>query len=380
MGQTRGTGRRRPQGLDRLRVETAQTQVAGWIRSRAGRRGRSPAPIQALSPSLTLKPWLRVARIKLRPLRWTGRGTRVAQRRLRRTRSTERPRSIARPGRPRRSSRTQRRPWRRAAKPLRVAQRRHRQTWDDPGMAGRVKATAGLRWSGHPGGSKRTPSLRSYRRSFAGRRLGQPRTGRRTAVPWENGPRPHPIWPRSSSLLQLHPSAIQDGSVLCLPHPGTGSAPNRSPLARVGNARSLRAPSRVRRPPWPAQPTTLRPPPGFRKPSASNLRPPPIPRPRLRGPRPPPSGLKPRHDGPRLLPNIPRPRRDDHRLPPCGLRSGRRLSSSDPPHRWARRSRAPRPQPRARRALSTVRRARRRRRSSLRRRPRRHRRPSMPAG
>ncbi len=96
-------------------------------------------------------------------------------------------------------------------------------------------------------------------------------------------PAPSPDLAPEQQLLQLHPSANQDESGLRPPHPGTGSAPNRSPLASVGNARSLRAPSRVRRPPWPAQPRTLRPPPGFRKPSASNLRPPPIPRPRPLG-------------------------------------------------------------------------------------------------
>jgi hypothetical protein len=283
------------------------------------------------------------------------------------------------------------------------------------------QATAGRRRSGSQVslGRRRTLKRRRRRRrrrsltsgrSFATKGLGWTRIGRRTAVPQATGPRPHPTWTRSSSVPQLHPSAIQDESGLRPPHPGTGSAPNRSPLARVGSARSRRAPSRVRRPPWPGQPRTLRPPPGIRKPSASNLRPPPIPRtrpsglrpaslprprpggprslpnivrarpwaprflprglrppddprllsiprPRLCGPRSLPSGLKARYDDPRLLPNIPRPRRDDHRLPTRGLRTGRRPSgsSSGPPDLWTRRSRGPRPQPRARRALSRVR-------------------------
>jgi hypothetical protein len=393
----------------------------------------------------------------VRPLRWTGRGTRVAQGRLRRTGRTGRTGETGRlrgPGRlGRRSGRTRRRPSRRAARPLRLARRRHPETWGDPGMAGRVKATGSLSWSGPPVGSKRTPSLRWYRRSFMGRRLGQSptrpptaapqmtagrrrsrsqvslgrrltpkrrrrgrrrrsltsggswvtkglgwtRTGRRTAVPQSTGPRPHPTWTRSGSVLQLHPSAIQDERGLRPPHPGTGSAPNRSPLASVGNARSRRAPSRVRRLPRPGQSRTLRPPPGIRKPSARNLRPPPIPRPRPSGLRPAslprprpggpralrktgrappagprslpnivrarpwaprllPRGLTPPHDDPRLLPSIPRPRRGGHRLPTRGLRTGRRPSgSSGPPHLRTRRSRGPRPQPRARRALWTVR-------------------------
>jgi len=261
-------------------------------------------------------------------------------------------------------------------------------------------------------GSKRTPSLRWYRRSFMGRRLGKPRTrrptpapqatagrrrsrsqvslgrrrtlkrrrrrrrrrsltsggsfatkglgwtrtGRRTAVPQSTGPRPHPIWTSSSGVLQLHPSAIQDGSGLRPPHPGTGSAPNRSPLARAGNARSRRAPSRVRRPPWPGQPRTLRPPPDIRKPSASNLRPPPIPRRRPSGlrpaslPRPRPGGPRslPRSGrappaGPRSLPNIVRARPWASRFLPRGLRP-----SPDDPRLLSiprRRLRGPRPLP-----------------------------------
>jgi hypothetical protein len=262
------------------------------------------------------------------------------------------------------------------------------------------QATAGRRRSRSQVslGRRRTPERRRRRRrrrsltsggSCATKGLGRTWTGRRTAVPWVTGPRPHPVWTRSSSVLQLHPSGIQDERGLRLRLPGTGSAPDRPPLARVGNARSRRAPSRVRRPPWPGQPRTLRPPPGSRKPSASNRRPPPIPRPRPIGlrpaslprPRPPrprpggprslprigrappagprslPSGLKARDDDPTLRPNIPWPRRDDHRLPTRGLRTGRRPSgsSSDPRDLWTRRSRAARPQPRARRALSTVR-------------------------
>ena len=74
VGRARGTGRRRLRGSRRPRVDPAQTQVVGWIRRRAGRRARRPAPIR-VGPSLTLKPWLRVARDTLRPLRWTGRRT-----------------------------------------------------------------------------------------------------------------------------------------------------------------------------------------------------------------------------------------------------------------------------------------------------------------
>jgi hypothetical protein len=235
VGPARGAGRRRAPGLRRSRVDSAQRPVVSWTRRWAGRRGRSPEPIRALRPSLTLKPRSRVARITLRPLAWwTGRRIRVGQRRLRRTRRT------TGAGWPGRSRRAQRRPRRRAAKPLRVARRRHRRTWSDPGMAGRVNATAGRRVSGHLVGRRRARSLRSR--------------------------------------LQLHPSAIQDRSVRHPPHPRTGSAPNRSPLASAGVARSRREPFRVRRPPWPGQPRTLHPLPGIRKSPAR------LPRPRLRGP------------------------------------------------------------------------------------------------
>ena len=330
MGQTRGTGRRRPRGSRRSRVDTAQTQVAGWIRSRAGRRGRSPAPIRARRPSLTLKPRLRVARDhaatapvdreevaksqEVPPVvRGQAAGTVTDPATDRRSPGDRGPQTEQQPGEPREAADAE------AAKAQEAAS-----VVDERGVVRDQGAGADTDRAAH------------------GRSLGD-----RPAPSPDLDPEQQP--PAS-------PEAIQDGSGLRLPHPGTGSAPNRSPLASVGNARSRRAPSRVRRPPWPGQPRTLRPPPGIRKPSASNLRPPPIPRPRpgsAGGPY--PSGLKPRDDDPRLLPNIPRPRRDDHRLPPRGLRSGRRLSNSDPPDLWTRRSRAPRSQPRARRALSTVR-------------------------
>ena len=214
------------------------------------------------------------------------------------------------------------------------------------------QATAGRRRSGSQVslGRRRTLKRRRRRRrrrsltsgrSFATKGLGWTRIGRRTAVPQATGPRPHPTWTRSSSVPQLHPSAIQDESGLRPPHPGTGSAPNRSPLARVGNARSRRAPSRVRRPPWPGRPRTLRPQPGIRKPSAGNLRPPPIPRRRPSGLR--PAALpRPRSGGPRSLPKTPRSLPKTGRPPLAGPRSLPNIVRARP---WARRflPRGPRP-------------------------------------
>ena len=158
VGRARGTGRRRLQGSRRPRVDPAQTQVVGWIRRRAGRRGRSPAPIRVRRPSLTLKPWLRVARDTLRPLRWTGRRTRS----LRRYR-----RSFV--GRRRGQSPT-RRP---TAVPQATAGRRRS---SNQGRLGRRRTLKRQRRR------RRRRALRSGR-SFAGRGLGQTRTGRRTAVP-----------------------------------------------------------------------------------------------------------------------------------------------------------------------------------------------------
>ena len=114
----------------------------------------------------------------------------------------------------------------------------------------------GRRLSGRSGRSvgRSTSWLGRHRRSSASRGVGQ----RRIAAPRATRPPPHPIRIRDTSGSRLQPSASRGGRDPCPPHPEAGSAPSRSPLPSVRNARRGKTPVQPHLPPWTGMPGARR--------------------------------------------------------------------------------------------------------------------------
>ena len=118
----------------------------------------------------------------------------------------------------------------------------------------------GRRLSGRSGRSvgRSTSRQGRHRRSFASRGPGQPRTPRWIAAPRATRPPPHPIRNRDTSGSRLQPSASRGGRDPCPPYPEAGSAPSRSPLPSVRNARRGKTPVQPHLPPWTGMPGARR--------------------------------------------------------------------------------------------------------------------------